>query len=38
VIARRQSYLSAEDESSMLTMTARVAALIHGLMRSLRQA
>jgi four helix bundle protein len=37
VIARRQSYLSEEDESAILSQTTRVAALVHGLMKSLRQ-
>ena len=37
VIARRQGYVSADDESSILALTARVAGLVHGLMRSLRQ-
>jgi four helix bundle protein len=36
VIARRQSYVSAEDESSILSTTTRVASLIHGLKKSMR--
>ena len=37
VIARRQSYLSSADETSILALTARTAGLIHGLMKSLCQ-
>ena len=37
VIATRQSYLSSDKESNILALTSRVAGLIHGLKKSLRQ-